>query len=84
MCINDFDVIYNDSLPSDHAPIAITLQPPFVSLEIVRLRASELGTHGAECSGTSMAYDRLTKRSIQFHKIDNDMFLSNLSDHTVG
>ena len=78
-----FQVIDNDLLPSDHAPIAIILQPPSVSLESVKLRASELGKHGAEYSDVSTTYNRLTKRSIQFQKIDIDVFLTKLSGHRM-
>ena len=81
--IRGFNVIDNDSLPSDHAPIAITLQPPSVSLELVKLRASELGMHGAESSNVSIASNHLIKRSIQFQKIDSDGFLNKLNNRMV-
>ena len=51
--VGGYEVVENDSLPSDHAPIAITLQPPCVSLELLKLRASYLGKHGAEYSNVS-------------------------------
>ena len=48
--IQYFNVIYNESLPSDHAPIVITLHRPSVCLENIHTRASDLGKHGAECN----------------------------------
>ncbi len=40
--IESFDVVRDNSLPSDHAPISVTLQPPSPCLETLKLRSFEL------------------------------------------
>ena len=39
-CVTHFGVIYNDSLPSDHAPIVVTLKPPSSCLNNLTVRAA--------------------------------------------
>ena len=41
--VQHYDVIYNESLPSDHAPIVIDFQPPSTCLDTLLTRASDLG-----------------------------------------
>ena len=81
--IKGYDVIFNDSLPSDHAPIAVTIQPPSPCLENLMSRASDLGKHGAEWDATKSPGNRLSKRPIKLHNIDCDLFLSKLNEQNI-
>ncbi|CAL4124081.1 unnamed protein product, partial [Meganyctiphanes norvegica] len=78
--IKYFDVIHDESLPSDHAPITITLQPPSPCLETLRSRACDLGKHGAECNFKIIPNNPLVKRPLQLHNVDCDMFVSKLNE----
>ncbi len=46
--IEHFDVIDRECLPSDHAPITVSLQPPSLCLDTLAARAGDLGEHSAE------------------------------------
>ena len=82
-CVRSFDVILNNSLPSDHAPIAITLQPPSPCLENLMSRASDLGKHGAELISRVTPRNRLFKHPVKFQSIDRDMFLNKLDEQEL-
>ena len=79
-CITNFNVIYNSSLPSDHAPITITLQPSEPCLDILMTRASDLGKHGAENSNSFTSKKIFTKRPVKLDSVDCALFLSKLNE----
>ena len=78
-----FDVLHDNSLPSDHAPIMITLKPPTMYLESLLSRARDLGEHGAEFSTLVNSKNIFTKRPIKFSHIDVDKFSRELSEHVI-
>ena len=43
--INDFHVVRNDCLPSDHAPVSLMINLPGVDMEHLVRRASQLADH---------------------------------------
>ncbi len=70
--VKHFDMCYNESLPSDHAPIVATLQLSYPCLEMLTSGATELGTHGAKYAySSSLALDsKRVKRTMQFGRVD--------------
>ena len=79
-CISNFDVIHDNLLPSDHAPITMSLCAPAPCLDTLRARAEDLGKHGAVDNQSVVAANLLTKRPLRFSNLDSDMFLSKLGD----
>ena len=75
--IREFNVTQDLSLPSDHAPISLTLQSPTVCEDSLVFRASHLGDHAVLYSCQNQ--NELTKKSIKFENIDQAKFLENLS-----
>ena len=69
-------VLQQHSLPSGHAPIAVTMSPVGTDLESVAVRAESLGNYSVHCRSTSKP--KLNKRPITYENIDNDMFRDNL------
>ena len=82
-CITNFDVIYNSSLPSDHAPITVTLIPPEPCLDSLISRASDLGKHGAEIRNSLTSGRKLTKRTVKLESVDSALFVSKLNEIDV-
>lgn len=77
-CVHSFSVLQNFELPSDHAPISLTLQPPSVNLDSLSVRASNLGDHAVlySCQNGS-----LVRKSIKFHEVNQATFLELLCQH---
>ncbi|XP_063888609.1 uncharacterized protein LOC135115608 [Scylla paramamosain] len=80
--IESFDVVRDNSLPSDHAPISVTLQPPSPCLETLKLRSFELGKHGAEINVIDIVKNRqsISKRPIRYQNINYELFVSKLNE----
>ncbi|XP_045124370.1 uncharacterized protein LOC123512192 [Portunus trituberculatus] len=77
-CIHSFDVNQDVSLPSDHAPISVSLKPPSFNMNSLYDRACELGAHAALISPS---HSRLVEKPIKFDSIDPEMFSAVLSLH---
>ena len=71
--VDEFSVFHNDSLPSDHAPIAITLSLPGIDLENLCSRAGHLGDHAILHNNK-----KTTVKPINIHDVDETLFLNNL------
>ena len=68
-CVKHFDVIHNDSLPSDHAPVAVAMQLPSLCLDTLAVRAAELGAHSGDCRTTITSGGKRAKPPLQFCEI---------------
>ena len=74
--INSYNVYQDMSLPSDHAPVAINIEPQHVDLNNLLERAKMLADH---CVGQGSSGKSVCKRPIKFNTIDKRMFLDKLS-----
>ena len=77
----DFHVLGDDSLPSDHAPVSLTLALPCIDLEDLECRAEHLGGHAAlqdlaSASGTDA-------KPINMSNVDNKLFLRNVLENEL-
>lgn len=76
-----FEVVRDRTLPSDHAPIVITLQPPCPCLDIIEIRSSELGKHTAEVEAETMSSRHsISRRPIRHQNVNYELFVSKVSD----
>lgn len=80
-CIKDFFVCDDLDLPSDHAPIAVTVSPSAVDIVNLKVRACSLGDH-------STLYLNCKKKSpltrpIKFCSILKDTFIEKLSQSEI-
>ena len=73
--ITDFHVVRDDSLPSDHAPISMTLGISFIDVEDLEYRAKQLGAHAS----LQETMTKVALRPINMKMIDEQLFLSQLS-----
>ena len=78
----DFRVIRNDSLPSDHAPITLSLSLSGVDMHQLSLRAEQLGDH-AVLYGQASKNTNLAMKPINMQNINVDSFLRNLSNENL-
>ena len=74
--VEEFNVIQDMSLPSDHAPITVTMQPPSCNLNHLYDRASELGGHAVLNVRTQ---GNLVEKPIKFDRINHDCLSGILS-----
>lgn len=74
--VDEFHVIQDMSLPSDHAPITVTMQPPSCNLDHLYDRASELGGHAVLNVRTQ---GNLVEKPIKFDRINHDCLSGILS-----
>lgn len=75
--VNDFKIINRLDLPSDHAPICVSLGSPGTQLGCVLSRAELLGDHAVLYSNATQ--DRLTRKPIKFVRINKSRFEENLA-----
>ena len=71
-CISDFDVLHDTSLPSDHAPITLTLQSPNVDMVELHSRALQLGDHATLYN--SNKNNNMVKKPVSFNDINTERF----------
>ena len=69
----DFCVLQRDDLPSDHAPIAVTIESFRVDLDDILARATLLGSHSAELGCTTRHL--VTRKPAKFCNIDKQKFI---------
>ena len=74
--IKSYNVHQDMSLPSDHAPLFINIEPQHVNLNNLLERANMLGDH---CVGQGSSGKSMYKRPIKFNTVDKHMFLDKLS-----
>lgn len=74
--VTQFSVLQRESLPSDHAPITLTMTFPAVDVENLRTRAHHLGDHAVLYNET-LKYKHVV-RPIQWKDVDQDVFLMKL------
>lgn len=75
--LHDFDVIHNNMLPSNHAPISIKLNPnlsKFKNYYLIEKRSSLLGSHATSQNNTT-----LSTKSILTKNLNIDLFTRNIS-----
>lgn len=80
-CVADFAVIKEADMPSDHAPISVTLGSPRVCLDNVLTRASMLGDH-AVLHGNA-AKCNVVRKPIRFGEIVTERFEESISSVNV-
>lgn len=78
--VSEFSVIHNASLPSDHAPISVTLSLPDVDLENLCTRAHQLG--GYTVPHNDSGY-RTVAKHIRINDADERLFLHNIQQTYV-
>ena len=74
--VTEFSVLQNESLPSDHAPITITMTLPGVDMEALCDRAQYLGDHAVLYNVTGM--NKNLRKPLCMKDIDAQAFLNNL------
>lgn len=74
--VSGFAVIKNDQLPSDHAPITVTLSVSGVDLDGLITRSQHLGNHAVLCQ--THADKNISKKPIRIRDIDARLFESKL------
>ena len=78
--VGDFAINHNLSLPSDHAPIGVSIDVSslhYLTTDNLLQRASSLGDHAVlhTCMNSSQ---RITKRPVHFSDIDYELLTANL------
>ncbi len=70
--IDDFSVVQRVDLPSDHAPITLTIASTGVDLNNLLVRSSQLGDHAAlySCAGKN----NLFRKPLKFTNINKEVF----------
>lgn len=76
-CVDDFAVIKGRDLPSDHAPISVTLSCSSMCLDNIIARASMLGDHAVVHSRVAKCH--VTRKPIKFGNIMRERFTENMS-----
>lgn len=66
--VTGFSVLNRDSLPSDHAPITITMNLPNVDTNNLRTRAHHLGDHATLFN--EVAQNKMVRRAINWIEAD--------------
>lgn len=79
--VDELVVVKRTDLPSDHAPICMSLRIPGTHLDNVLARAELLGDHAALYGDA--ARNSLTRRSIKFSNIDKQKFVGNISEMCI-
>ena len=80
-CISEFGVWQDTSLPSDHAPISLSLQPPGVNIVELHSRAMQLGSH-ATLYNRNQNNDMI-KHPVKYNDIHIEKFREVLCQHDV-
>ncbi len=80
--IDDFSVVQRVDLPSDHAPITLTVASTGVDLNNLLVRSSQLGDHAALycCAGKN----NLSRKPLQFKNIDKEVFCSKILQRNLS
>ena len=76
--INDFYVVRNDCLPSDHAPVSLMINLPDGDMEHLVRRDSQLADH-AVLHEYKTKRTKTGKRPVQLKSVDTQMFLRHLA-----
>lgn len=79
--LSDFSVIQRADLPSDHAPITVSVSRTRVDLDSLLVRAASLGDHAALYGNTTRS--ALIRKPIRFVNIDRQMFASNIAQVNI-
>lgn len=74
--VSGLAVIKNDSLPSDHAPITITLSMSDVDLDGLLTCSQHLGNHAVIYE--NQVHKKLCNKSINMRNMDERLFVSTL------
>ena len=74
--VSGFSVIREESLPSDHAPITVTVSLPGVNIENLLARAHRLGEH--VLSRDASLKTKTCRKPIDVKTVDEKLFLDNL------
>ena len=74
--VSGFSVIHEESLPSDHSPITVTVSLPGVNIENLLARAHRLGEHIA--SRDASLKTKTCMKTIDAKTVDEKPFLYNL------
>ena len=70
--LHDFSVIQRNDLPSDHAPITVTVSSTDVDLDSLLARATELGDHAALYGNAGKT--GLIRKSLKFDRLNKAKF----------
>lgn len=68
----DFHVLQHGDLPSDHAPITMSISPKSIDLQSLLCRAASLGGRAVLCNKDVRS--RHVKKLLNFHVIDKQIF----------
>ncbi len=74
--IEDFAVLQSNDLPSDHAPITLSIACRGVDLSSLLARARMLGDHAVLHGNANKI--RLCKKPVKFSNINKDLFVENI------
>ena len=75
--LHDFSVIKREGLPSDHAPITVSMSSPRTPIENIISRACTLGDHAVLYGSTARC--SITQKPIKFTSLDNQKFINNIT-----
>ena len=75
--MSDFSVLQRDDLPSDHAPITVTIASVGADLDGLLARATSLGDSAALYG--SAGKTSLVRKSLRFNRIDREVFVDNIA-----
>lgn len=78
-CVEEFSVIHDESLPSDHAPVSVKVSLAGVDVEGLLDRVHNLGERVVS-HGTSITQRACVK---PIKKVDESLFLQKLENFTV-
>ena len=76
--IENFEILQDLSLPSNHAPLCLTINSPGINLQLLAERALQLGDHAA------LHYkidNKLMKPPLAINQIDKEAFVGELAQH---
>ncbi len=80
--IDDFRVLQQSGLPSDHAPVSVTITSPRVNLDQILEGALALGDHSA--LHTQVAKRTRSKKPVRFTDINIEGFGNAIADITIN
>lgn len=81
-CISDFCVVRQSGLPSDHAPIAVTISTTGVDLDSILMRAKSLGDYSTLCG--EVVRHKLTRKPVRFSNMDTQKFVNDIAQIEVS
>ena len=79
--LHDFAVIQRADLPSDHAPICISIDSPGTHLDNILSRAALLGDHAA-LYGSAVS-SSVARKPVKFTDIDRQVFVENIAISSI-